>query len=408
MKKRTNRIFQQLTKCLLSLFVFTSIASVANEPFPISNPATATTAASQPPLIIPSPPRLNAKAYVLMDANSGAILAQKNMNMKLPPASLTKLMTLYVTSQALAQRQIRLDDKVRVSKEAWSRGGARMFLREGSYVTVRELTEGIIVASGNDACVAIAQYIGGNEKSFAVLMNQTAQRLGMADSHFVDSTGLPRPGHYSTAYNLAILTQALINNFPQYYGWYKQKWIKYNKIKQPNRNRLLWRDPSVDGLKTGHTNAAGYCLIASALRHGMRLISVVMGTPSDTARSNDSQSLLNWGYRYYQTYKLFKANTPITKTRVWLGRNNEIQLGLTQDMYVTIPSGQYKSIKATIKLQPKLHAPIIKGQVYGAVEINLKGKIIAKAPLVALNGDPRAGWLSRSIDHIELFFKNIL
>lgn len=408
MKKRTNWIFQQLTKCLLLLFAFTSLSAIAsNQSLPISNALPMIPTTSQPPLIIPSPPRINAKAYVLMDANSGAILAQKNMNEKLPPASLTKLMTLYVASQALAQGQIRLDEKVRVSKEAWSRGGSRMFLKEGSYVTVRELIEGIIVASGNDACVAIAQYIGGNEISFAQLMNQTAQRLGMKDSHFVDSTGLPRPGHYATAYDLALLTRALINNFPQYYGWYKQKWIRYNKIKQPNRNRLLWRDPSVDGLKTGHTDAAGYCLIASARRHNMRLISVVMGTPSDTARSNDSQSLLNWGFRYYRTYKLFNANTPVIKSRVWLAQQKEVEFGLTRDLYITVPSGQYKSIKATIKIQPKLRAPIIKGQAYGKIEINLKGKIIATAKLVALNGDARAGWFSRSIDHIELFFKNI-
>jgi D-alanyl-D-alanine carboxypeptidase (penicillin-binding protein 5/6) len=330
------------------------------------------------------------------------------MNEKLPPASLTKLMTLYVTSEALAQGQIQLDDKVRVSKEAWSRGDSRMFLKEGSYVTVRELIEGIIVASGNDACVAISQYIGGNEQNFVRLMNQTAKRLGMKDTHFVDSTGLPRPGHYSTAYDLALLTRALINNFPQYYGWYKQKWITYNNIKQPNRNRLLWRDPSVDGLKTGHTNAAGYCLISSAKRNGMRLISVMMGTPSDTARSNDSQALLNWGYRYYHTYKLFKANTPLTKARVYLAKQKEIELGITRDLYVTIPSGQYKFIKAKIAIQPKLKAPVIKGHTYGHIQVYLKGNLIAKVLLVALSGDPLAGWFSRSIDHIELFFKNII
>lgn len=408
MKNRANWIFQQLIKYLLFSFLFVSVVAFANSTsFPISNAQLTTTTPSQPPLIIPSPPRINAKAYVLMDANSGAILAEKDMNEKLPPASLTKLMTLYVVSQALAQGQIRLDDKVPVSKEAWSRGGSRMFLKEGSYVTVRELIEGIIVASGNDACVAIAQYIGGNEKSFAELMNQTAKRLGMKDSNFVDSTGLPRPDHYVTPYDLAILTRALINNFPQYYGWYKQKWIQYNKIKQPNRNRLLWRDPSVDGLKTGHTKAAGYCLIASALRHQMRLISVVMGTPSDAARSNDSQALLNWGFRYYRTYEFFKANTPITESRVWLSKQKKIALGLKQNLYVTIPSGQYKAVKARIKMQPRLYAPIMKGRAYGQIEIRLKGKTIATAPLVALNNDPRGGWFSRSLDHIELFFKGI-
>jgi serine-type D-Ala-D-Ala carboxypeptidase (penicillin-binding protein 5/6) len=399
MKKRTHQL------CLLIISAFTSV-SFASSPLPITTSLQATNP-SRPPLIVPGAPRLDAKAYVLMDANSGAIIAEKNMNQKLAPASLTKLMTLYVASQALAQEQIRLDDKVRVSKQAWSRGGSRMFLKEGSYVTIKALIEGIIVASGNDACVATAEYIGGNEKSFAQLMNQAANRIGMKASHFVDSTGLPKPGHFSTAHDLALLARALIQKFPQYYGWYKQKWIKYNGIRQPNRNRLLWRDPSVDGLKTGHTNAAGYCLIASATRQGMRLISVVLGTPSDQARSSESQALINWGYRYYQTYSLFKANTVITNARVWLSQHKNISLGLQQNLYVTIPSGEYKLLKANIQLQPKLRAPIIKGQSYGKIQVTLNGTTIADTNLVALQDDPKGGWISRLIDHIELFFKNL-
>lgn len=398
-----------MKKFILFIFLFLSTIAIADQPaIPISaSAATQPKPSFQPPIIIPGPPKLDAKAYVLMDANSGAILAQKNMNTKLPPASLTKLMTLYVVSEALAQGQIKLDDKVRVSKEAWSRGGSRMFLKLHSYVTVHQLIQGIIVASGNDACVSIAQYVGGNEKNFAALMNQAAQQLGMKNTHFVDSTGLPKDEHYTTAYDLAILTRALIQRFPQYYDWYKQKWIKYNKIRQPNRNRLLWRDPSVDGLKTGHTNAAGYCLIASAQRDNMRLISVVMGTPSDAARSDESQALLNWGYRYYHSYKVFNANNPITEARVWLGKNKNIQLGLANDIFVTVPRGEYKSLKAALKVEPKLHAPIKKGEVYGQITINLKGKTVATAPLVALNDDPEGGWFSRLFDHIGLFFKKI-
>lgn len=401
-------IYQKMTKCLIIFSLFLTTVCVANQPLPVSaDPSQTLSMKPQSPLIIPSPPRINAKAYVLMDANSGAILAQKNMNEKLPPASLTKLMTLYVVSEALAQGRINLDSKVHITKEAWSRGGSRMFLKLGSYATVKQLIEGIIVASGNDACVAIALYVGGNEQGFTQLMNQAAQQLGMKNTHFTDSTGLPHPDHYTTAYDLAILTRALINRFPQNYGWFKQKWIKYNKIRQPNRNRLLWRDPSVDGLKTGHTNAAGYCLIASAKRNDMRLISVVMGTPSDAARSDDSQKILNWGFRYYHSYKVFKSDAPITKARVWLGKQSTVQLGLMNDLYVTIPAGEYKSLKANIQMDSKLYAPINKGHKYGDVIVNLNGKTIATAPLVAMDSDPLGGWFSRTFDHIGLFFRKV-
>lgn len=342
-----------------------------------------------------------------MDASSGTILAKKNMNLRLPPASLTKLMTLYVTFEALAQGQIKVTDKVRISEKAWRRGGSRMFLKEGSHVPLQKLIEGIIVASGNDACVAMAQYIAGNETSFAQLMNQTAKRLGMKNTHFIDSTGLPKPTHYATAHDLAILTRALIRDFPQYYGWFKQKWITYNHIRQPNRNRLLWRDPSVDGLKTGHTEAAGYCLIASGVRNNTRLISVVLGTSSDKARSNDSQALLNWGFRFYKSHKLFTANTPITKARIWLAKQKYIPLGVERDLYVAIPAGEYKYLKATTQIQSKLHAPIIKGQAYGSIQVTLKGKVIANAPLISLKSDIKGGLWSRMVDHVELLFKKI-
>lgn len=359
------------------------------------------------PLIIPAPPKLHAKAYVLMDANSGKIIASENMNDKLEPASTTKLMTLYIAEQALAQGQIDLNDKVEVSKNAWSRGGSRMFLKLGDRVTVQSLIQGIIVASGNDACTALAEYIAGNEASFANLMNQTAARLGMTNTHYDDSTGLPRPDHYSTAYDLAVLARHVVTDFPQYYGFYKDKWISYNGIRQPNRNRLLWREPGVDGLKTGHTKAAGYCLISSGVQHGMRLISVVMGTPSDADRANDSQALLNWGFRFYKTYKLYSAEQPITSPRIYMGKTKNVGLGLQQDMYVTIPAGEYNMLKASMELQSKLKAPVTKGETYGSVNITLNGKPIATAPLIALQDDPIGGAWSRLTDRVSMFIKGL-
>jgi D-alanyl-D-alanine carboxypeptidase (penicillin-binding protein 5/6) len=367
------------------------------------------TPAPQPaqPLIVPAPPNINATGYVLMDANSGKILAQKNMNKEIPPASLTKLMTLYITEQALAQGQIQLTDKVRVSKTAWQRGGSRMFLKLGALVPVQQLIEGVIVASGNDACTALAEYIAGNETSFANLMNQTAKRLGMKNTHYVDSTGLPRSDHYSTPYDLALLARHIITDFPQYYPFFKQKWITYNGIRQPNRNRLLWRAPGVDGLKTGHTKAAGYCLISSGVQHGMRLISVVVGTPTDAARANDSQALLNWGFRFYKTYKLYGSNQAITTPRIYMGQNKQVAMGLQNDLYVTIAAGEYDLLKASMELAPKLKAPIVKGQSYGTISVTLAGKQVAQAPLVALQDDPVGGAWTRMTDHVSMFIKGL-
>jgi len=390
--------------CITSSFASDKNLSQAQSQALSANPPTANKP-SLPPTLIPPAPDINAKGYVLMDANSGRIIAEKNMHKKLQPASLTKLMTLYVASEALAQGQIKLTDKARVSESAWRRGGSRMFLKLGSHVPVKDLIDGIIVASGNDACVTMAQYIAGNEKSFAHLMNMTAKQLGMKDTHYVDSTGLPKPGHYSTPYDLALLTRALINNFPQYYGFYKQKWITWNGIRQPNRNRLLWRDPSVDGLKTGHTKEAGFCLISSAHRHNMRLISVVMGAPTDEGRSNESQSLLNWGFRFYDSYLLYKANTPITTQRIWLGKEKNVTFGLAKDLYVTIPAGQYPHLKAKMDIKPTLKAPIQKGQTYGDIVVTLNDKTVATAPLLALQSDPKGSVWSRMTDHIALMFK---
>ncbi len=386
------------------------IALVTSYSFAQSTPTTAPVAAAQasPASLVPAPPSLNAKAYVLMDANSGKIIAEKNMDEKRPPASLTKIMTLYVISNALKTGQISLNDKVRISEDAWRTGGSRMFLKEGSMASVQELIDGIIIASGNDACVALSEYVAGSETAFVQMMNQTAQQLGMTSTHFTDSTGLPHPDHYTTAHDLAKLARALINNFPQDYAWYKQKWITYNKIKQPNRNRLLWRDPSVDGIKTGHTKAAGYCLISSAKRDGMRLISVMMGTPTDSARANDSQAILNYGFRFYESHELYTANTAVSTPRVWLGKNKTVALGVNKPLYITIPRGQYQNVKATVNLPDQLKAPIEQGNTYGTLNITLNNKEITTEPLIALANDPRAGVWSRLSDHVSLFFSKMI
>lgn len=374
-----------------------------------ANLPTATTAAIKPtePLIIPAAPKIDASAYALMDANSGKIIASKNLDKRFPPASLTKLMTLYIVEKALGQGQVQLTDKVHISNNAWKQGGSRMFVKLNSSVPVQKLMEGIIVASGNDASTALAEYIGGNVSTFVDTMNQTAASIGMKNTHYMNPTGLPMPNHYSSAGDLAILAQHVINNYPQYYQFYKEKWISFNSIRQPNRNRLLWRDPSVDGLKTGHTSEAGYCLISSADRHGMRLISVVMGTPTDEARASSSDALINWGFHFYKTYKIYAANQAITSPRIFLGTEKNVAFGLTKDLYITIPTGEYSMLKANMQLQPKLKAPISKGQAYGTINITLAGKPIASAPLVALQDDPIGGAWTRMTDHLSMFIKGL-
>jgi D-alanyl-D-alanine carboxypeptidase (penicillin-binding protein 5/6) len=390
---------------IISLSLFLTSAALA-DPAPDQTNITIPTPQTSNivPALTPAAPDINAKGYVLLDANSGYVIAQKNGDQRMPPASLTKLMTLYIAADALKNGQINLDDKVRISKKAWQMGGSKMFIREGKLVPVELLIQGIIVASGNDATYAIAEYIGGNEPSFVTLMNQTASSLNMTNTHYKDSNGLPAKEHYSTPMDIAKLARAWIVNFPEYYPWFKQKWITYNGIKQPNRNRLLWRDPTVDGLKTGHTDAAGFCLVASAERDGMRLVTVVMGAPTDSARASDSEALLNYGFRFYETHKLYAANTPLITPRIWYAKNKTIALGLAQDLYITIPKGQYKNIKAVISITNTLKAPIDKGQNYGTVKILLNDKEITEQPLIALQDDPKGSFFSRAIDHVCYLF----
>ncbi|MDR3490952.1 MAG: D-alanyl-D-alanine carboxypeptidase [Gammaproteobacteria bacterium] len=358
------------------------------------------------PIVTPSAPNIDAKGYILIDANSGKVLAEKNADGRMPPASLTKLMSLYIISGALKNGSIHLNDKVRISEKAWRTGGSRMFIKVNDEVDAKSLMEGIAVASGNDASVAMAEFIAGTEEGFANIMNAQAKELGMNNSHFIDSTGLPNPNHYSTPRDFAILAQALTTTFPEDYKLFSEKWFMFNGIKQPNRNRLLWRFQYADGLKTGHTDEAGYCLVASALKDKMRLISVVMGAPSDAARTEDSIRLLTYGFRFFETHKIHSADTPLAVARVWKGSSKTIKLGLNEAWYATLPAGQYKNVQLNIQVDP-LTAPIVKGQTCGSFNIMLNNQIIASKPIIALTDDPKGGILRRATDSVSFKFHQI-
>lgn len=387
------RLFKLQVIVLLTAFTFCT-SLLANPIIPIpTQPQQAT--------ITPSAPTLDATGYILMDATSGKILAIKNADTRLPPASLTKLMSLYIISSAIKNGQIHMEDKVRISTKAWKTEGSRMFVKVGDEVPLKDLLQGIIVASGNDATVALAEYVAGSEETFAAMMNQTAKQLGMTNSHFVDSTGLPNKDHYSSAHDLAILTQAYIRDFPEDYSFYSEKWFTYNGIRQPNRNRLLWRYQYADGLKTGHTDEAGYCLVGSAKKDGMRLISVVMGEKNDAARTEDSIRLMTYGFRFFETHKLYNAQTPLVQARIWRGEKSETPLGVTEDMYVTVPAGQYKRLQASLDLNSALRAPIAKGQVCGTLNLTINNQLIASTPLIALESNPEGGFLRRAADSVR-------
>lgn len=366
-----------------------------------------TTLSSLPPVnapltTTPVAPNLNAKGFIVVDANSNAVLAAKNPDQRMEPASLTKLMTLYVISKSLKEGRIHLDDKVLVSKKAWKTGGSRMFIEVDHYVLIRDLIKGIIVDSGNDACVAMAEHLAGDEEHFATMMNQAAQELGMKNSHYVDSTGLPNDEHYSTPRDLSILARALIKNFPEFYPWYKQKEFTYNNITQPNRNKLLWWDDAVDGMKTGHTSSAGYCLVASALRNGMRVVTVVMDADSDTERALDSQKLLLFAYRNYETRKLYAAGDVLAQPRIWRGVEKTVPIGIDHDYYVTIPAGTFAEVIKESKVNTPLFAPIAKGTTVGSINITLRNKPLLNIPLVALKEDPSGSIWRRMMDSISL------
>ncbi len=352
--------------------------------------------------LVPDPPAIDADGYFLLDYNSGQVLAERNADQRMEPASLTKMMVSYIVAEELKLGSIKLEDEVTVSEKAWRMTGSRMFIEVGEKVSIDNLLKGMIVQSGNDATIALAEHIAGSEQSFVALMNQHAQRLGMNDTHFVTATGLPHPEHYSTPRDLAKLGKALIRDFPEQYELYSMKSFKYNKIKQDNRNTLLWKNDAVDGIKTGHTESAGYCLVASALQDNMRLISVVLGTKSKKARSTESNKLLNYGFRFYETHKLYGANQPLTKVRIWKGDSEELPLGLNEDLYITIPKGQYKNLDASMSINAEIIAPAEKGRTYGTVNIMLGDKNYAVRKLIALT-DVGPGTFWRTIvDSIKL------
>lgn len=354
---------------------------------------------------VPSPPKLAAKSFLLIDFNSGRVLAEKKVNKKVEPASITKLMTAYVVYKEIESARLSLDEEVTISKKAWRMKGSKMFIEVGKKITVEKLLKGLIIQSGNDATVALAEHIAGSESTFADYMNQYAQQLGMNDTNFVNATGWPNKNHVTTAADLAKLASAIIREFPEHYEWYKQKDYTFNGIKQYNRNKLLWRDKSVDGFKTGHTESAGYCLVASAKRDDMRLISVVLGTKSEKSRGNVSQSLLSYGFRFYESNKLYSANESLNSVRIWMGESETLNLGLSEDLFVTIPRGQYKKLDAVMDINTKIEAPIKKGQQLGVVSVKLEGKEIISRPLIALQSIGEGSLWQRGKDYIIQLFQ---
>ena len=357
------------------------------------------------PLPVPTAPKLSASAYLLVDIKSGHRIVAKDVDKKVEPASLTKLMTSYLVFKELVAGEVSLSDKVAISEKAWRMEGSRMFIREGTEVTLEALIKGMVIQSGNDASVAIAEHIGGSEEAFAELMNHQAMLLGMSATNYVNSTGLPHAEHYTTAEDLAILAIALIEEFPEYYAWYSIKEYTYGGITQSNRNRLLWKDAAVDGLKTGHTKSAGYCLVASAEKDKMRLVSVVLGTSSDKRRNQETQVLMNYGFRFFETRRLYKSGQSLAKERIWGGEKTEVSAGILSDLYLTIPKRQYKNLKAVTKISETLNAPLRKGQKIGRVEVMLNDKAIAQVDLVTLESAVEGGVMRQLSDWVEQLWK---
>jgi D-alanyl-D-alanine carboxypeptidase (penicillin-binding protein 5/6) len=357
------------------------------------------------PRPIPAPPIIGAKSFLVVDGDSGQVLASLEPDKGLAPASLTKLMSAYTIFRALEEKQITLDDQVTVSEKAWRTQGSRMFIEVGTRITVQDLLLGMIVQSGNDASVALAEHVAGTESVFAEVMNQYAATLGMHSSHFENATGLPGEQHYSTARDLATLARAIIREFPEYYKWYSVKEFEYNNIKQNNRNSLLWRDSSVDGMKTGHTDDAGYCLVSSAKRDGMRIVSVVLGTSSAKSRVDGSQALINYGFRFFETKLLYKAGEPVTKARIWKAANEYTQLGLPDDLYITVPRGSYDDVESVLNIPAVLVGPVSEGQPLAELRVSLNGDDLVNEPLRALNDNPSGSLWQRTRDGVRLWFE---
>ncbi|MDD2762215.1 MAG: D-alanyl-D-alanine carboxypeptidase [Methylomonas sp.] len=351
-------------------------------------------------IFTPAAPSVAGTSYYLLDFHSGRVLAEKDPDKRVAPASLTKIMSAYVVFRELKAGHLTLDEKVTISQNAWETGGSKMFIEVNKQVPVEDLLQGMIIQSGNDASVALAEHVAGSEQTFATMMNEQASRLGMVNSNFENATGLPMPNHYSSAHDLALLAQAVIKEFPEYYRWDSQKEFTYNNITQKNRNLLLWRDESVDGLKTGYTEDAGYCMVASAKREDMRLISVVMGTSSPNARANETQSLLNYGFRFFETHKLYDAGQVLSEVRVRKGETSNLSVGPAEDVYVTAPRKHFNELKAETQVDKAVLAPIKKGDTVGSLSVTLAGEVILTRPLVAMGDIAEGGFFRRLYDAV--------
>ena len=357
------------------------------------------------PRPLPAPPVIGATSFFVIDARTGHEIAALEPDNAVAPASLTKLMTAYVVFKSLQEGQIQLSEEVTISEKAWRAEGSRMFIEVGKRVAIQDLLLGMIVQSGNDASIALAEHVAGSESVFAEMMNQYASALGMLSSNFVNVTGLPDDNHYSSARDLSTLARAIISEFPEYYKWYSVKEFTFNDIKQPNRNNLLWRDDSVDGMKTGFTDAAGYCLVSSAQRDGMRVISVVLGTSSAKARIDGSQALLNYAFRFFETRLLFKAGEVIANARIWKSVNEFSALGVLEDLYVTVQRGAYDSLESVHNIPAILEAPVAMGQPLGEMTISLSGSVLVNQPLRALADNPSGSFWQRTVDSVSLWFE---
>ena len=363
------------------------------------------TLAVEAAVVKPTPPTIKARAYILQDYDSGSVLVEVNADERLEPASLTKMMTVYVALAQLADGKFQIDDPVLISKKAWKMGGSKMFIEVGKQVPVEDLLKGIIIQSGNDASVALAEFVAGDESAFADLMNQYARQLGMTNTNFVNATGLPQPEHYTTARDMAILAAALIRDFPVYYPLHAIRSYTWNDIKQYNRNPLLRRDDSVDGVKTGHTESAGYCLVASAKQGEMRLVSALMGSASEDARLTETQALLRYGFRFFETNRVYESGAPITRVRVWQGQSEQLEMGIADDLYLTVPRGELGRLATDVVVEEKILAPVRAGQQLGVVSISLGGEAIAQRPLIALAEMPQGGLWRRMSDTVKLWFE---
>ncbi len=356
-------------------------------------------------VVTPTPPAIKARAYILKDYDSGEVLVEANADERMDPASLTKMMTVYVVLAQLADGKFRMEDRVPISKKAWKMGGSKMFIEVGKEVPVEDLLKGVIIQSGNDASVALAEYVAGDESAFANLMNQYATRLGLTNTNFVNSSGLPHPDHYTSARDMAIMATALIRDFPVHYPLHAVRAYTWNGIKQYNRNPLLRLDESVDGVKTGHTESAGYCLVASAKQGDMRLVSALLGSDSEESRLAETRALLRYGFRFFETNRLYEGGTPITQVRVWKGTSEQIGSGLADDLYLTVPRGAWDKLATGISVDDSILAPVRAGQPLGVVNITLAGETVAERPLVALHEVPRGGLWRRISDSVKLWFQ---